>query len=150
MAKDPTEALLLLPLYNKGSLQGIIETADRENKSAFSERQCLRIFFELCLGVLALHKEKLSHRDIKPANVLLSAGDFDSVQPVLTDLGSVSSSKVNIGSRQDASMLEVLIWYCLVCSDQVCSVWSGVVCSGLFCLIWSGLVWSGLVWSGLV
>ena len=70
--------------------------------------QCLRIFFELCLGVLALHKEKLAHRDIKPANVLLtSSDDFDNVQPILTDLGSVSPAKVHIHNRQEALMLQV-------------------------------------------
>ena len=110
-SRQTKDALLLLPLYRKGSLQSIIEAADKQDKSAFSETQCLRVFFELCLGVLALHKQKLAHRDIKPANVLLTSSDnLDAVQPILTDLGSVSPAKVHLKNRQEALMLQVRTW----------------------------------------
>jgi serine/threonine protein kinase len=59
------DAFLLLPYCPRGSLQKMIEAAEENGRAAFTEVQCLRIFFELCMGVLALHQKGYSHRDIK-------------------------------------------------------------------------------------
>ena len=57
-----------------------------------------------------MHKKGWAHRDIKPHNVLLLADGT----PILMDLGSVTTARVQLHTRQDClvSNLEVLIVAC--------------------------------------
>jgi serine/threonine protein kinase len=68
----------------------------------YQERDALRVFQGVCQGVNALHEKGWAHRDIKPHNVLLMADGT----PILMDLGSVTTARVQLNTRQDGLNLE--------------------------------------------
>ena len=104
---DARDALLLLAFFPLGSMQGVLEGADAAGRAPFSEAECLRILFELGLGLQALHRMGMAHRDLKPANVLMAgASSGDPATPVLTDLGSCSPALVPVRTRREALTLQ--------------------------------------------
>lgn len=105
--RDDEEALALLvfPYYQNGSLQDLIEHAQRK-KTPLDEEKILRLFHTVCQGLNAMHNHPTSpvvHRDIKPANLLLNDTQ-DGL--IITDLGSTSSAKCTITNRQEALALQ--------------------------------------------
>jgi serine/threonine protein kinase len=49
------------------SLQDII---NKNKVEPIPEKQVLRIFTMICLGLYKVHKKKIVHRDLKPSNIL--------------------------------------------------------------------------------
>lgn len=63
------EALMLFPLITRGSVEDILNRYRGSGASTFfTEAQALRIFAQVCEGLLQFHRHKpaLAHRDIKP------------------------------------------------------------------------------------
>jgi len=89
------EALLLFPAYTNGSLLGLLQDPEREER--FQTTEILTMFNQICDAVLQMHtrKPKWAHRDIKPANVLLD----DNMLPILMDFGSTAEAVVTIDTR---------------------------------------------------
>jgi serine/threonine kinase 16 len=122
-------ALLLFPCYEGGSLQHHIELADEYGMAPYDEIETLRIFFEICMGLMALHRTSMAHRDIKvldsppspsqhtlngahrttpqPHNILLNWSEDGIVEPVLCDLGSAAPAVVTLANSGDRAMLQV-------------------------------------------
>jgi serine/threonine kinase 16 len=75
-----SEGLLLLPFYNKGTVQDLIEKNEE-----ISLKDICSISRDICKGLEAFHNAvpSLSFRDLKPANVLIN----DNNRAVLMDLG---------------------------------------------------------------
>jgi serine/threonine kinase 16 len=73
-------ALLLFPLFNRGSLHDSIMKADERQAPLSSEVDCLEIFAEVCLGLRAMHRKGWAHGDIKPHNVLLQSPELPEQQ----------------------------------------------------------------------
>ncbi|RHY26304.1 hypothetical protein DYB32_007750 [Aphanomyces invadans] len=113
------EVLLLFPVYSMGSLQQLLNKAERTisilrlrshhwmtpttsiDMPLFDEPACLHIFLGIARGVREIHALGLAHRDIKPGNVLLS----DTYAPVVMDLGSTAPLYVSINNHRDATVL---------------------------------------------
>ncbi|KAJ0407248.1 hypothetical protein P43SY_008023 [Pythium insidiosum] len=97
------EVLMLFPLYPRGSLQMYLEECVAQQRAAFSEPECLRIFELVVEAVLELQARGYAHRDIKPGNILLTS--TEPVEPVLVDFGSISPIPTVIRSARDAMRL---------------------------------------------
>ncbi|KND03802.1 NAK/MPSK protein kinase [Spizellomyces punctatus DAOM BR117] len=98
------EGLLLLPFYEKGTVQDLI---DRTPLNEFIPlKTILNLAVDVCAGLTAFHTQDppLAFRDLKPANILISAEGHG----VLMDLGSVSEARVKISSRREALALQEL------------------------------------------
>lgn len=104
------EILILLPHYDRGTLQDSLDTkmaaneADNE-RPFFTEKEALALFDGICAGLLHFHNhspEPMAHYDLKPGNVLLS----ESNTPVLMDFGSVRPARQQISSRREALQLQ--------------------------------------------
>ncbi|KAI8919353.1 kinase-like domain-containing protein [Powellomyces hirtus] len=99
-----TEGLLLLPFYERGTVQDLI---DRTPVADFIPlRRILQISIDICAGLMAFHSydPPLAFRDLKPANVLIGTDG----RAVLMDLGSVAPARVSITSRREALELQEL------------------------------------------
>ena len=66
-----------------------------------SERERVRLFAKVCLGVHHAHQRGIIHRDLKPANVLVRAVDGDHL-PKIIDFG-VATSVVGDGEQRRAT-----------------------------------------------
>ncbi|XP_039307068.1 serine/threonine-protein kinase 16 isoform X2 [Solenopsis invicta] len=72
-----------------------------------SEMLIVLPYYQICEGVKAFHESKpepLAHRDLKTANILLS----DDGTPIIMDLGSVTTARVQICGTQAARTLQDL------------------------------------------
>ena len=104
------EILILLPIYNSGTLQDALETkaaAHRQDSSLpfFEEAEALVLLDGICAGLLQFHgelPEPYAHYDLKPGNVLLG----DDGTPILMDFGSVRPARQRISSRREALQLQ--------------------------------------------
>ncbi|KAJ3149221.1 Serine/threonine-protein kinase 16 [Geranomyces variabilis] len=99
-----TEGLLLLPFYERGTVQDLI---DRTPVNEFIPlERILKISIDICSGLAAFHANDpvLAFRDLKPANVLIGTNG----EAVLMDLGSVSPARVTLSSRREALALQEL------------------------------------------
>ncbi|XP_029670848.1 serine/threonine-protein kinase 16 isoform X1 [Formica exsecta] len=101
-----SEVLIILPYYHKGTLADELE--QRATICDYlSPIDILSIFLQICEGVKALHEAKpepLAHRDLKTANIVLS----DDRTPVIMDLGSMASARVQVCGTQAARVLQDL------------------------------------------
>ncbi|KAL6447019.1 hypothetical protein ACFW04_001407 [Cataglyphis niger] len=101
-----SEVLIVLPYYHKGTLADELEQRAR-NCDYMSPIDILSIFLQICEGVKAFHEAKpepLAHRDLKTANIVLS----DDRTPVIMDLGSMTSARVQVCGTQAARVLQDL------------------------------------------
>lgn len=97
------EVLLVFPFYRRGTLQQHIQDAFAQQKPAFTEAECLRIFVLVVEAVLEMQARGFAHRDIKPHNILLTS--TEPVEPILTDFGSAAPVKTTVHSAHDAVQL---------------------------------------------
>lgn len=74
---DADNIWLAMPLYQNGSLQGVL------NRRTLTSREVIRYGIDLLRGLQHVHSQKLVHLDVKPANILLS----DSDTALLADFG---------------------------------------------------------------
>ncbi|XP_011140913.1 serine/threonine-protein kinase 16 isoform X1 [Harpegnathos saltator] len=110
-AADPivnttSEVLIVLPYYHRGTLADELEQRAKNN-DYMSPVDILNIFLQICEGVKAFHEAKpepLAHRDLKTANIVLS----DDGTPVIMDLGSVTTARVQVCGTQAARTLQDL------------------------------------------
>ncbi|XP_032672111.1 serine/threonine-protein kinase 16 isoform X1 [Odontomachus brunneus] len=110
-AADPivnttSEVLIVLPYYHRGTLADELELRAKDN-DYMSPIDILNIFLQICEGVKAFHEAKpepLAHRDLKTANIVLS----DDGAPVIMDLGSVTTARVQVCGTQAARTLQDL------------------------------------------
>ena len=65
-----SNTLIFLEHASNGDLFGHI------HKKKLTEKQLLKLFFQVCLAVKYLHERDIMHRDIKPENILID-GDFN-------------------------------------------------------------------------
>ena len=97
------EALLLFPLYPRGSIVDVIARHVNEHSESspwpFPEHEALRIFYAIGQGVQAIHGTGLAHRDIKPHNVLLAWPYRDGEKNSVEDSSSSSSSPSDLASE---------------------------------------------------
>jgi serine/threonine kinase 16 len=97
-------AYLLMPLYDRGSLQDNVSR--RHPRGPYiDELTALRIFRGVCAAVAEFHHHQpapWAHRDICPRNIMLD----DRGAPVLIDFGSCRTARVPITSRHDALALQ--------------------------------------------
>lgn len=101
-----SEMLIVLPYYHKGTLANYLEQRAR-NYDYMNPMDILSIFLQICEGVKAFHEAKpepLAHRDLKTANIMLS----NDGQPIIMDLGSVTTARVQVCGTQDARTLQDL------------------------------------------
>ncbi|XP_071577055.1 serine/threonine-protein kinase 16 isoform X1 [Temnothorax nylanderi] len=101
-----SEMLIVLPYYHKGTLANDLEQRAK-NCNYISPTDILSIFLQICEGVKAFHEanpEPLAHRDLKTANIVLS----DDGIPIIMDLGSVSTARVQVCGTQAARTLQDL------------------------------------------
>ena len=119
---------ILLPYFKRGNLQDIIN-ANIVNQSQLPERDILRLFRGVCIGLQQLHHgrtinttnrylhndaheplledtqetstttQSYAHRDIKPSNIMI---DEDGMTPILMDFGSLAPSPTPIHNRTEA------------------------------------------------
>jgi serine/threonine protein kinase len=87
----------ILPVIGTGELAGELFFATKyigegktlenllENKKHISEKQALRIIFQLASALEAVHNEGLVHIDIAPKNILISTLPDGSVEVILAD-----------------------------------------------------------------
>jgi serine/threonine protein kinase len=73
-----------------------------ENRSNMSEKQVLKLFFEVCLGVAQMHNVDITHRDLKLENVLID----DSMALKLCDFGSATMSKAYVPKGRQIALAE--------------------------------------------
>eukprot|EP00050_Salpingoeca_kvevrii_P012825 m.24962 g.24962 ORF g.24962 m.24962 type:complete len:559 (+) comp4364_c0_seq1:245-1921(+) len=94
---------LLLMEYCPGG--HVVDIMNRRLNRPFEEKEVLKIFSDVCLGLAALHHQDppVIHRDIKCENVLLSAshGCFK-----LCDFGSATKRAVLPGKENPAALVE--------------------------------------------
>ncbi|KAJ3023716.1 Serine/threonine-protein kinase 16 [Thoreauomyces humboldtii] len=98
------EGLLLLPFFERGTVQDLI---DRTTPTDFVPlARILRLAIDVCSGLKAFHSHDpaLAFRDLKPANILINTEG----QGVLMDLGSVAPARVTLTSRREALALQEL------------------------------------------
>ncbi|KAF4147267.1 Protein kinase domain [Phytophthora infestans] len=93
------EALLLFPLFSRGSLQTLLEQTARKGTAAFTEVESLQFFSKLVDAVAALHALGFAHRDLNPGNILVSDGE--PIEPLLMDFGSVAPLRVQLRGAMD-------------------------------------------------
>ncbi|XP_014477171.1 PREDICTED: serine/threonine-protein kinase 16 [Dinoponera quadriceps] len=101
-----SEVLIVLPYYHRGTLLDELEQRAK-NSDYMSPIDILNIFLQICEGVKAFHEAKpdpLAHRDLKTANIVLS----DDGTPVIMDLGSVTTARVQVCGTQAARTLQDL------------------------------------------
>ncbi|KAL6254599.1 hypothetical protein P5V15_014651 [Pogonomyrmex californicus] len=101
-----SKILIVLPYYQKGTLANVLEQRAK-NSDYMKPIDILNIFLQICEGVKAFHEAKpepLAHRDLKTANIMFS----DIGTPVIMDLGSVTTARVQICSTQAARALQDL------------------------------------------
>ncbi|XP_011635550.1 serine/threonine-protein kinase 16 isoform X2 [Pogonomyrmex barbatus] len=101
-----SKILIILPYYQKGTLANVLEQRAK-NSDYMKPIDILNIFLQICEGVKAFHEAKpepLAHRDLKTANIMFS----DIGTPVIMDLGSVTTARVQICSTQAARALQDL------------------------------------------
>jgi serine/threonine kinase 16 len=97
--KGQKEVLLVLPLYQMGSVQTLIDRGPGYPHCAFTDGlDVLKILRQIVEGLTAIHACGLRHGDLKPANILLS----ESYQAVITDFGSVSPAPITVHNRIEA------------------------------------------------
>lgn len=100
------EVHMLFPLFPHGTAWDAVERAvprDMEGSSwPFPEKRALQVVLGTARGLLCLHEKGYSHRDVKPHNVLLA----EDGSPVLMDLGSVTTARVDVRTRQQALAAE--------------------------------------------
>jgi serine/threonine kinase 16 len=97
--KGQKEVLLVLPLYQMGSVQTLIDRGPGYPHCAFTDGlDVLKILRQIVEGLTAIHACGLRHGDLKPANILLS----ESYQAVITDFGSVSPAPITVHNRTEA------------------------------------------------
>ncbi len=62
--------MLLFPYYQRGTAWDLIVNTSTTNKLnnpwPFPETMALKLFADVCQGVLALHSAGYKHRDVKP------------------------------------------------------------------------------------
>lgn len=98
------EGLLLLPFYNSGTLQDLVDCSVVD----IPLPRVLKIGIDICKGLEAFHCKSppLAFRDLKPANILLECPSSNNdVKAILMDLGSVETARVEISSRREALAL---------------------------------------------
>lgn len=95
------EGLLLLPFYNGGTLQDLVDCSVVD----IPLLRVLKIGIDICKGLEAFHCKSLAFRDLKPANILLECPSSNDVKAILMDLGSVETARVEIASRKEALAL---------------------------------------------
>eukprot|EP00112_Aurelia_sp_Birch-Aquarium-sp1_P018967 Seg4602.1 transcript_id=Seg4602.1/GoldUCD/mRNA.D3Y31 product="Serine/threonine-protein kinase 16" protein_id=Seg4602.1/GoldUCD/D3Y31 len=100
---ENTEARMLFPFYQGGSVQELIENSHARGQK-IPEKKIIEMFRSLCDAVLTFHSHDppYAHRDIKPHNLLLREDGL----VCLMDMGSVAEARVNINSRSEAMSLE--------------------------------------------
>lgn len=101
-----SEVLIVLPYYHKGTLANELERRAR-NCDYMSPIDILNIFLQICEGVKAFHEikpEPLAHRDLKTANIVLN----DDGTPIIMDLGSMATARVQVCGTQAARVLQDL------------------------------------------
>eukprot|EP00761_Pharyngomonas_kirbyi_P014669 gb/GECH01014699.1/.p1 GENE.gb/GECH01014699.1/~~gb/GECH01014699.1/.p1 ORF type:complete len:305 (+),score=61.60 gb/GECH01014699.1/:1-915(+) len=101
---DNSQALLLMPYYDDGTLSHWLAELERENRH-IPERLILQIFQQICSAVQCLHQHEpaWAHYDIKPLNVLLWGNRRCAV---LTDFGSAQIAYKDIRNHKDAVSLQ--------------------------------------------
>lgn len=114
-AAQPRQVLMLFPLYPQGTLWDRIEKSANSSVWPFPEHTALYVIKCAAEALLVLHREGLAHRDVKPHNFLLEpvpehllrSGAVPSpVRPVLMDLGSVTTARVQVRNKREALELE--------------------------------------------
>lgn len=102
-------ALLLFPLYRRGSLQDALTAALPTGGPFFSEDDVLHAVLCACagLGALLALSPPLAHRDVCPRNLMLDGGGGGGrpLRAVLIDFGSAGPARVPLRSRGDALRL---------------------------------------------
>lgn len=98
------EGLLLLPFYEAGTVQDLIDKIS--HREFLDIKAILNITLDVCHGLKAFHSRNppLAFRDLKPANILL---DHEQ-KAILMDLGSVAPARLTITSRKEAVALQEL------------------------------------------
>ncbi|KAI8818899.1 kinase-like domain-containing protein [Fimicolochytrium jonesii] len=96
------EGLLLLPFYERGTVQDLIDQTPTDQ--AIALQRILQITMDVCSGLSAFHTHNppLAFRDLKPANILINTDG----RAVLMDLGSVAVARVTLTSRKEAIALQ--------------------------------------------
>ena len=96
---------MLFPYYPLGTAWDSIERANPHQSEGpawpFDEHMALHIIINVCYGLMAIHDRGYAHRDVKPHNILQGSDGI----PVLTDLGSMAASRVEVRTRQEALMV---------------------------------------------
>ncbi|XP_023018676.2 serine/threonine-protein kinase 16 [Leptinotarsa decemlineata] len=101
-----SEAFLVLPYYKRGTLHDYLVLRSF-NKNYMDVKDVFRIFLDICQAIKFLHDftpDPIAHRDLKTANICLT----EQMDPILMDLGSCASAKVQICGAQDAQKLQDL------------------------------------------
>ncbi len=69
LTQGATECVLLFPYYQRGTAWDLIVSASTNKLNhpwPFPETMALKLFEDVCQGVLALHSAGYMHRDVKP------------------------------------------------------------------------------------
>ncbi|ELT94510.1 hypothetical protein CAPTEDRAFT_162050 [Capitella teleta] len=98
-----SEVLILMPYYEKGSIQDELEILRRQSDH-YTETKVLFYLIGICEGLQALHTASprpLAHRDVKPHNVMLKDDDT----AVLMDFGSMGIARLEIKTTSEATAI---------------------------------------------